>query len=156
MADTLTIGAVARETNLPIETIRFCEAEGVIPAPARSSAGYRLYTRTDVRRLRLIRQARLLGLALPEVKVLVARAFASECGDFAGQLLGYIGRQRADIERRMAELAALREELDALEGHVRHARATAPPGRRVAECACCPLIDEASSREEATNDHQCG
>lgn len=130
MADTLTIGGVARQTGLPVETIRFYESAGVIPAPARTPAGYRLYTTTDLRRLRLIRQARLLGLALPEVKALVERAFASECTEFADQLLLHIARQRADIERRIAELAELREALTMLESHVRHAQAAAPPGLR--------------------------
>ena len=50
MAANLTIGAVARRTGVPVPTIRFYEAEGVIPAPARTAAGYRLYGTTDIRR----------------------------------------------------------------------------------------------------------
>ena len=64
MTDTLTIGEVSRCTGVPIKTIRFYEAEQVIPPPARTEAGYRLYTSADVRRLHLARQARLLGLVL--------------------------------------------------------------------------------------------
>ena len=52
MAAALTIGAVARETGLPVRTIRFYEAEGVLPAPARTASGYRAYSANDVRRLR--------------------------------------------------------------------------------------------------------
>ena len=142
MADTLTIGQVAERTGLPASAIRFYERRGLLPAPQRSAAGYRRYTPTDVRRIRLIRRARVLGLALSEVRTLVEQAFASECADFAGQLLERIAGQRAEIDRRLAELRSLREELDELEQHVRHDQARAQPGQLVATCVFCPLIDE--------------
>jgi DNA-binding transcriptional MerR regulator len=85
MADRFTIGEVARRTGVPVKTIRFYESEWVIAAPSRTDSGYRLYSATDVRRLRLARRARLLGLALPEVRTLVDQAFRSECIDFGQQ-----------------------------------------------------------------------
>lgn len=142
MAEHVTIGAVARQTGVPVPSIRFYEAEGVIPAPARTAAGYRLYDSTDIRRLRLVRRARLLGLGLPDVKVLVEQAFASECSAFVTQLLDHVAGQRLDIRRQIHELEALETELDALEEHVRHAQRVLPPGRRVADCGFCPLIDD--------------
>ncbi len=69
----------------------------------------------------------------------------------AAQIAG-IAPTDPDIERRIAELAELREELTMLESHVRHAQAAAPPGRRVAECAYCPLIDEAGLAEGKRTD----
>jgi DNA-binding transcriptional MerR regulator len=128
---------------VPVRTIRFYEDEGIIPPPARTEAGYRLYTPNDIRRLRLARRARLLGLPLAEVKTLVEQAFDSQCSDFTEQLLARIVHQRAEIDRRIAELQALREEMDGLEQHVRHARqAAAGSGRRVATCGFCPVIDD--------------
>jgi len=56
MIENRTNGTVARHIGVPVRTIRFYKAEGLRPAPARTAAGYRLYTTTDVRRLRLIRQ----------------------------------------------------------------------------------------------------
>ena len=149
MAERLTIGAVARRTGVPVPTIRFYEAEGVIPAPARTAAGYRLYGVADVRRLRLVRRARLLGLGLPEVKALVEQAFASECSAFVTQLLDHVARQRRDIRRQIEELRALAAELDALEEHVRHAQRELMPGRRVADCGFCPLIDDTEESHDA-------
>jgi DNA-binding transcriptional MerR regulator len=143
MAARLTIGAVARQTGVSVATIRFYEAERVIPTPARSAAGYRLYGVTDVRRLRLVRRARLLGLGLPDVKALVEQAFAAECHAYVTQLLDYVARQRCDIRRQIAELQAQAAELDALEAHVRHAQPALVPGQRVADCGFCPLIDDA-------------
>lgn len=140
--DTLSIGELATRSGVPATTIRFYEAEGLMPPPARSPAGYRQYVAGDLRRLRLIRRSRLLGLSLPQVRALVEQAFASECVDFADQLHEHITRQRSDIDRRIAELTALRAELDGLEEHVRHAQARLPAGRRVADCGFCPLIDD--------------
>jgi DNA-binding transcriptional MerR regulator len=61
---------------------------------------------------------------------------------FYTQLLDHVARQRRDIRRQIQELRALEAELDALERHVRHAQQSLPPGRRVADCGFCPLIDE--------------
>jgi MerR family copper efflux transcriptional regulator len=148
MAETLTIGAVAKRIGVPVDTIRFYESEGVIPPPARTESGYRLYSATDLRRLRLVRQARLLGLGLSEIKTMVEQAFASDCGDYLDQLLERLTEQHAAVRRRIAELQALDAELNALERHVRHARVRAPAGRRVVDCGFCPLIDEEENQDE--------
>jgi len=111
MRNQQTIGEVSRRLGLPAKTIRFYEAEGVVTAPARSESGYRLYSEADVRRFRLVRQARLLRLSLTEVKALVSQAFASECGEFADALLQRIAIQRGEIHRRV-------EELEELEGNL--------------------------------------
>src|SRR5688572_25426250 len=114
MRAELTIGALAQRTGVSPKTIRFYEQQGVLPAAARTPAGYRAYTPRVVRRLRLVRQARAHGLPLAETKPLVEQAFASECHPFGDQLLAHIVQQRAAIDQRMAELAALRDELDVL------------------------------------------
>ncbi|MCC6178974.1 MAG: MerR family transcriptional regulator [Chloroflexi bacterium] len=142
MTETLTIGQVSRLTGVPAKTIRFYEAEGVIAPPSRSDAGYRRYSLLDVRRLRLARRARLLGLALADVKVLVDQAFRSDCVEFGDQLLTHIADQQANIDARIAELKALKVELAELEQHVRHNLEECRPGQQVAECAYCPMIDE--------------
>lgn len=142
MVDTLTIGQVSRLTGVPAKTIRFYEAEGVIAPPSRSDAGYRRYSLLDVRRLRLARRARLLGLSLAEVKVLVDQAFRSDCLEFGDQLLSRITDQQAHISQRIADLQALKLELSELEQHVRHNLDECRPGQQVADCAYCPMIDE--------------
>lgn len=151
MVTTHTIGEAAKRAGLPASAIRFYESRGLLPVPNRTEAGYRLYTSIDVRRLRLIHRARLLGLPLAAVKVLVEQAFTSECGQFAGQLLGSIAKQRAAIGQRIAELVALRDELDTIEAHVRHGQMRATPGQRVAECAYCPLIDQEGGDDDMTD-----
>lgn len=141
MDEHFTIGQVAERSGLPIKTIRFYEDQGVVPAPPRSSNGYRRYTPIDVRRLRLVRLGRLLGLGLPEVKALVDQAFASECSDFAEAFLARIAEQQAEIDRRIAELEALKVELRTLTAHVEHSIEELRPGQRVAGCDFCPILD---------------
>ncbi len=142
MTGRMTIGDVARRTGLPVRTIRFYEAAGVVPRVERSPAGYRLYSHMDLRRLRLAGQAQSLGLSLPEVTSLVQRAFSSECAACLDELLERLARQRERAEQQIRALQRLSSSLDALERCARRLRGEAKAGRRVADCTCCPLIDE--------------
>lgn len=141
MDQQLTIGKVAQQSGMSVPTIRFYEAQGIIPTPRRTDAGYRLYSPNDVRRLHLARRARLLGLSLPEVKDLVERAFSSGCAVYAQEILQLVTNQRARIDQQIAELQALHGELDTLEQEARLVSADVPPGLTVAECGRCLLVD---------------
>lgn len=149
MNESLTIGEAARRSGVPVRSIRFYEADGLLPPARRTEAGYRLYGRNDVRRLRLIRRARLLGVPLPRVKELVTRAFASECATYADDLLDFVASQRAEIMRRITELEALRDGLDQLACHVHEACGRAAAGPTVAACNRCPMIDDEPGDEAA-------
>jgi MerR family copper efflux transcriptional regulator len=141
MASGLTIGRLSRESGVPARTIRFYESLGVLPCPARTTAGYRLYGDSDIRRLRLIRRARLVGLDVRAAGALVQQAFASECSSYVRQLGHILDQQCAEIDRRVAELHALRAELSDVRSRLNLATAI-PAGQTVAECGQCPLIDE--------------
>jgi len=64
---TFTIGKIARAVGLGVETVRFYERQGLIPPPARSPAGYRLYDADAIARLRFIGRAKTLGFTLAEI-----------------------------------------------------------------------------------------
>jgi len=64
MKAVLTIGEMSAELNLNPKTIRYYEEVGLLPEPRRSESGYRLYSRKEVERLRLVKRAKLLGLSL--------------------------------------------------------------------------------------------
>ncbi len=68
----ITIGQVARRTEVGIETIRFYEREGVLEKPDRSASGYRLYREDVIDRLRFIRRAQKLGFTLNQIKELLS------------------------------------------------------------------------------------
>lgn len=146
-----TIGSVARDTGIPARRIRFYEAEGLLPPPDRTTSGYRAYSDDHVRRLRLIRNARLLGLDLPEIRALIDHAFSSDCAAFAPQLRDLIATQKAQIDDRIAALRALQTELDALEHQVTAAECANNPARQVADCDCCPMIDEEADHTAAAS-----
>lgn len=67
-----TIGRLAHETGVGVETIRFYEREGLIEAPRRRDSGYREYTDSAVVRILFIRQAKELGFSLAEIKELLS------------------------------------------------------------------------------------
>ena len=68
------IGALSRHTGTNIETIRYYERVGLLPAPARSPGGYRMYSTDHLKRLNFIRRARALGFSLAEVRKLLTLA----------------------------------------------------------------------------------
>ena len=142
MSDALTIGNVSKRTGLPTRTIRFYEDEGLVPPPRRSESGYRLYSDADVLRLQLIRRGKLLGLDLPTIRNLVTKALSSDCAAFGDELRDVISRQRAEVESRLAELTALRDELASLEEHVNHCCQGCTPADMACECNFCGLIEE--------------
>ena len=106
------IGEVAARSGVPAKTIRFWEDQGLLPAPARTSAGYRDYEPGILERLAFIRQAQAAGLMLEQVRrVLDIRdSGESPCEHVAG----LIARRLGNVEARMAELARARDQLAAL------------------------------------------
>ena len=115
MKGQITIGRLAAEAQVSADTIRYYESVGLLPQPARSEAGYRLYSRADLRRLLLITRAKLLGLSLQEIKALVDQTFTGSCEHLQQELLDRIPAQLTEIERRMTELRALKDELHGLQ-----------------------------------------
>ena len=106
---TFTIGQVAREAGLGVETVRFYEREGLLEQPARRPSGYRQFEPEAVDRLRFIKQAQRLGFTLREVKELLALkldplATRSEVRERAVAKV-------ADIDQRIAELKRMKKAL---------------------------------------------
>src|SRR5262245_24961115 len=67
----LTIGALAQQTDVGIESIRYYERIGLLPKPPRSTGGHRLYTNEHAQRLLFIRRSRALGFSLADVRALL-------------------------------------------------------------------------------------
>ena len=124
MSKPLTIGALARDSGVNLETIRFYERSGLLPAPQRSPSGYRHYQQQDVRRLRFIRRGRELGFSLEEIRSLLELAAHPESPcESADQMV----REHLDaIETRIRDLQNMRAELSKLagchSGHAEHCR----------------------------------
>lgn len=67
----MKIGELAKLTDTQVETIRYYEREGLLPAPARSDGNYRLYTQAHMERLSFIRNCRSLDMTLEEIRNLL-------------------------------------------------------------------------------------
>ncbi len=103
----MRIGELAARSGVAATTIRYYEAAGLLPAPARSGGNQRAYAEADLNRLLLIKRLRLLGVGLPELRGLVAFAAGERCGPLRGQLLPVVERRLVDLDRQVADLALL-------------------------------------------------
>ena len=65
-----TIGKLAKELNVSVETIRYYEKRNLIKQPRKPENGYRHYPDTTVKQLRFILQAKKLGFTLQEISVI--------------------------------------------------------------------------------------
>jgi len=111
----LNIGAAARASGVSAKMIRHYEDLGLVPRPARTAAGYRIYGHHDVHRLRFVKRARDLGFSMAEISRLLAlwgdrRRKSAEVKKLA---MAHV----ADLERRIAELEAMRRSLVQLATH---------------------------------------
>ena len=111
----LTVSALADQAGLSADTVRYYERVGLLPPPARSAAGYRLYDQAAVGRLRLIKGAQRAGLRLREIGELlqVADRGRCPCGHTETLLRERLGEVRAELAR----LRALEAELTRLLEH---------------------------------------
>ncbi len=107
---SLTIGQLARRAGVSTSMLRFYEREGLLPAPARSPSGYRLYPRTALRSLLFIHRAQRLGFSLGDIKLLLAGEFAR--GGRGTSVVGIAQQRFLEIERRLTELLVMRHELE--------------------------------------------
>ncbi len=110
--DTLTRGALAKAAAVHPETIRYYERVGLLPLAKRTPAGYRRYTGEAVQRLEFIKQTQTLGFSLAEIADLLRLQFDAHlsCSHLAQQARSKV----ADLEAKMATLAAMRDQLLAL------------------------------------------
>jgi MerR family mercuric resistance operon transcriptional regulator len=110
----LTIGALSAQSGVNIETIRYYEKIGVMPTPARSAGGYRIYGPEEVKRLHFVRRGRELGFSLDELQGLLRLVDGHRytCAQVRTLTLDHLAEVRSKIkdlrriERVMADMAA--------------------------------------------------
>lgn len=105
----MTIGELSRRTGVVIETIRYYERIGLLPAPQRGENGRRQYDDKAVRRLTLVRQSRDLGFGMTEIGELLT---LSDDPDASCQAAVEIARRQVSaIDGKIKQLKAIRREL---------------------------------------------
>ncbi|HEX2774628.1 MAG TPA: heavy metal-responsive transcriptional regulator [Micromonosporaceae bacterium] len=111
-AGGLRVTDLARAVGVAPDTIRYYERAGLLPAPARTPAGYRSYDDSAVDRLRFIQGAQRLGLRLADIRELLAVRDTGVCScEPAEQLLR---RRMAELDAELERLRALRREMSAM------------------------------------------
>jgi len=126
----MSIGQLSKHTGVPIDTIRHYERIGLLRPAARLASGYRRYGDPERRRLEFVLRAKSLGFTLQEIDGLLALS--------AGRNVEQVRRRATarleDVERRIAELARVRDSLRKL--------IAACPGHGRAED--CPILNALS------------
>ena len=127
----MKIGQLSQQTDCKIETIRYYERIGLLPAPARSDGGYRQYDDKHRRRLSFIRRSRELGFTIDEIRGLLNLVDGGTytCNDVKAITMEHV----ETIRQKIADLKKLEKTLSAISAQC--------SGDATPEC---PIIDALS------------
>ena len=106
---SFTIGRLAREAGVNLETIRFYERRGLLPKPPRSTSGYRLFPAEAAQRLRFIRRAQELGFSLKEIRELLSLRLSRNTT--SAKIKVQAQTKIADIEAKIRTLESIKKTL---------------------------------------------
>jgi len=125
----LSIGQVARDAGVNIETLRYYERRGLLQAPGRSEGGHRQYPAESVRIVRFVRRAQDLGFTLKEIEELIAlrSVRGRECSLVQRLALAKL----ADVDKKIGRLRAIRKAISTL----------VEPCASRGETLDCPIIE---------------
>ncbi len=134
MGSGLSIGDLSRATGVKATTIRFYEAEGLLPAAGRTDGGHRVYGQAHLGRLGFIRHARELGFGMEDIRELLRLADAAPDAPCEGAD-AIARRHLASVRDRIARLRSLEAELE---------RMTDCHNDRVGECRVIEVLADAA------------
>jgi len=113
MAKLLKIGALAKQSGVSVETLRFYETQGLLSPKMRSDAGYRYYSEDDQQRLFFILHAKKVGFALQEIKRLLSLKTDSS-HHTCEEVKQYTGVKISEVEAKIHDLQTMKQALDNL------------------------------------------
>ncbi len=133
--DGVTIGQLAKEAGVGVETIRFYEREGLLTQPVRRHSRYRQYPAEAIARVRFIRRAKDLGFTLREITELLELRVdpKKSCADVRALAKAKI----ADVDAKLADLTRIKLALETLS---RACRGKGPTSE-------CPILDSIVAAE---------
>ena len=137
----LTIGGLARDAGCSVQSVRWYEAQGLLPVAARTAGNQRRYTANHAARLKFLRHSRDLGFSLDDIRGLLSLTGSpdmpcEEADKIASQHL-------ADVEVKIEALEQLREELRSMVHECR--------GGRIKDCRVIEVLSD--HRECQHKDH---
>lgn len=131
MATKLTIGELAKAAEVPTSTVRYYERAGILRPSGRSAGNYRVYSATELERLRFIRAAKATGFTLDDIRSLLRPAAC-------GKVQSLIEQRLSDVSERMRELRHVQKVL----------RASLSECREHEETGRCRVVDELTARSK--------
>ncbi len=133
----MNIGEAAKRSGVSAKMIRYYESIGLIEAPQRTQAQYRVYAADDVHTLRFVRRSRNLGFSLEETRALLAlwRDKSRASADVKRLAMSHV----RDLEAKAAELQAM---ADTLRHLAEHCQGDARPD--------CPILSDLAAAPAAT------
>jgi DNA-binding transcriptional MerR regulator len=139
----LSIGVLARETGCKVQTVRYYEQVGLMPAPLRTSGNQRRYGPAHIARLGFIRHARELGFPPDQIREMLALSDdpARSCADVDRIASEHL----AAVEARIARLNALKTELERMVLGCRHGQ--------VGDCRVIEVLSDYTHDHCLTPDH---
>jgi DNA-binding transcriptional MerR regulator len=138
---SLSIGALAKATDVKVTTIRFYEQIGLLPQPLRAANDRRIYDERTLSRLAFIKHARQLGFAVDAIRVLLELSDNPDRSCEQANVLA--AEQLVAVDSKIARLHALRGEL-----------------QRVVSAACqgrisdCRVIEVLSDHSHCATEHE--
>lgn len=131
----MKIGELAVVSSTAVETIRYYEREGLLPAPARTQGNFRVYEAKHLERLQFIRHCRSLDMSLEEVRVLLR--FKDAPGDTCEDVNILLDQHIDHVTKRIRELRVL-------ERHLRDLRECCGEARSADQCGILSGLSQAS------------
>jgi MerR family transcriptional regulator, copper efflux regulator len=130
MGAGLQIGEVAKRAGVSIDTLCYYERVKLLPRPARSSGGFRLFAPEHIERVQFIKQAQELGFSLQEIKGLLTTGDAEECR----KVRDLLKRKLFELDERLKSMKSFRRVL------ARHLSACELEVKQHSDSACCPVL----------------
>lgn len=137
------IGALSKQTACNIETIRYYEKIGLLPAASRSNGGHRVYHEIHRDRLLFIRQGRELGFSLDDVRELIS--LSGDRQRSCGEALTLVRRHLEVVEAKLSQLQVIRGALVAMADSCQ----TCCPGARAPDCT---IVEALAGQQGSSSD----
>lgn len=128
------IGEAAARTGVSAKMIRHYESIGLVPAPSRTFANYRLYADSDLHRLRFIKRARSLGFSMKQIETLLG--LWGDPGRSSGEVKRLAQAHADELAQKIVEMQAMQRTLEEL---ARFCHGDHRPE--------CPILDDLSGGE---------
>lgn len=143
----MKIGELAQAAQCSVETIRYYEKEGLLPAPSRTRGNYRDYGAGHIERLCFIRNCRALDMAQEEIRQLLG--WMDHPADDCGVVNRLVDDHIRHVEMRLAELERLRGQLQSL-------RQSCQARRTVEDCAILQALTHREPQASPLRHHHLG